>query len=59
VIIARGEDILEVTFFAYEAWFHLSGYFNSQNSRICSATAPHKVRSLMSAAPSHAVVLVR
>jgi hypothetical protein len=30
VIIANGEDILDVTYFADEAWFQLSGYVNSR-----------------------------
>jgi uncharacterized protein YkuJ len=30
----EGEDILDVTFFTDEAYFHLSGYINSQNSRV-------------------------
>lgn len=34
-------DILDVTFFTDEAWFHLSGYINSQNSRLWSSTNPH------------------
>jgi hypothetical protein len=32
IITASGEDILDVTFFTDEAWFHLLGYVNSQNS---------------------------
>lgn len=34
-------DILDVSFFSDEAWFHLSGYVNSQNFRIWSAENPH------------------
>ena len=30
-------DVLDVTFFTDEAWFHLSGYVNSQNSRLWSS----------------------
>jgi len=30
----EGEDILNITFFTDEAYFHLSGYINSQNSRV-------------------------
>jgi hypothetical protein len=37
VITANGEDILDVRFFTDEAWFRLSGYVNSQNSRVWSA----------------------
>jgi hypothetical protein len=33
----RGIDILDKVFFGDEAWFHLSGYVNSQNNRIWSA----------------------
>jgi hypothetical protein len=34
--IRRGIDILDTVFCRDEAWFHLSGYVNSQNSRIWS-----------------------
>jgi hypothetical protein len=27
-----------------EVWFHVSGYVNSQNSRVCAVTDPHKVK---------------
>ena len=37
----EGEDILDVTFFTDEAYFHLSGYVNSQNSRVWCAHNPH------------------
>jgi hypothetical protein len=36
-------DILDVTFFTDEAWFHLSGYINTQNTRLCSSENPHAV----------------
>lgn len=35
------ESILDVTFFSDEAWFHLSGYVNSQNNRIWSSFNPN------------------
>lgn len=35
------EDDLDRTFFSDEAWFHLSGYINSQNYRTWSAENPH------------------
>jgi hypothetical protein len=35
--IRGGIDILDKVFYSDEAWFHLSGYVNSQNNRICSA----------------------
>jgi hypothetical protein len=45
VITANRDDILEVAFFfTDEAWFHLSGYVNSQNSRVWSATKPHEIQ---------------
>jgi len=34
-------DILDVTFFTDEAWFHLSGYVNTQNTRLCLSENPH------------------
>jgi len=36
----EGDDILDVTFFTDEAYFHLSGYSNSQNSRVWCAHNP-------------------
>lgn len=37
----NNNNILDKTFFSDEAWFHLSGYVNSQNRRIWSAENPH------------------
>ena len=34
---------LNLSFFTDEAWFHLSGYVNSQNTRIWAAENPHSV----------------
>jgi hypothetical protein len=33
-------DILDVTFFTDEAWFHLSGYVNTKNTRLWSSENP-------------------
>lgn len=35
------DDLLNLTFFSDEAWFHLSGYINSQNMRMWSSENPH------------------
>jgi hypothetical protein len=35
------DDVLEKTFFTDEAYFHLSGYVNSQNMRMWSLQNPH------------------
>jgi hypothetical protein len=32
---------LDYTWFSDEAWFHLSGYVNSQNTRLCASENPH------------------
>lgn len=37
----RNDDILNMTFFSDEAWFHLSGHINSQNVRYWSSENPH------------------
>ena len=37
----EGDDILDITFFSDEAWFHLGGYVNSQNNRYWSTGNPH------------------
>ena len=39
----EGEE-LDNWFWTDEAWFHLDGYVNSQNSRIWSTCNPHEVR---------------
>jgi hypothetical protein len=39
--VRNGVDILENVFFFHEAWFHLSGYVNSQNSRFWGSEIPH------------------
>lgn len=40
----NGEDILDLTFFTDEAWFHLSGYVNSQNCRVWSSENPFEFK---------------
>lgn len=35
------DNLLDITFFSDEAWFHLSGYVNSQNYRHWSSVNPH------------------
>lgn len=39
--VADRVENLPIIFFSDEAWFHLSGYINSQNYRIWSAENPH------------------
>jgi len=39
--LTQNPGILDVTFFTDEAWFHLSGYVNSQNTCIWAAENPH------------------
>jgi len=41
--LTQNPGILDATFFIDEAWFHLSGYVNSQNVRIWAAENPHTV----------------
>nr|XP_008198792.1 PREDICTED: uncharacterized protein LOC103314449 [Tribolium castaneum] len=41
--IANNNELLEKTFFTDEAWFHLSGYTNSQNMRIWATEHPHEI----------------
>jgi hypothetical protein len=36
-------DILDITFFTDEAWFNLSGYINTQNSRLWSSENSYAV----------------
>jgi len=39
-----GEDdkLLDITWYSDEAWFHLSGYVKSQNTRIWTTEHPHE-----------------
>ncbi|XP_062512636.1 uncharacterized protein LOC134188488 [Corticium candelabrum] len=39
----NGENILNDTFFTDDAWFHLSGYTNRQNSRSWATENPHEI----------------
>jgi len=41
--LTQNPGILDVTFLTDEAWFHLSGYINSQNTCIWAAENPHTV----------------
>ncbi|CAH1366225.1 unnamed protein product, partial [Tenebrio molitor] len=36
----NNDNILDLTFFTGEAWFHLSGYVNSQNYRTWATENP-------------------
>jgi transposase len=42
-IQTKTAEILDVTFFRNEAWFHLSGYVNTQNTRLLSSEIPYAV----------------
>jgi len=39
--IQTNVDFLDVTFFTDEAWFHFSGYVNTQKTRLWSSENPH------------------
>lgn len=41
LIARRGDDFLHNVFFSDEAWFHLNGHVNSQNSRVWSSGNLH------------------
>jgi hypothetical protein len=45
-LVEEGEEILDVTFFTDEAWFHLSEYVNSQNIRLWSSENPHEFKEM-------------
>jgi hypothetical protein len=42
-IQTKTADILDVTFFTDETWFHLSGYVNTQHTRLWSSENPYAV----------------
>lgn len=39
--LIEDDNLLNLSFFSDEAWFHLSGYVNSQNTRMWSSENPH------------------
>ena len=42
-----GEDeLLDITWYSVEAWFHLRGYVNSQNTRIWATEHPHEIHKV-------------
>jgi hypothetical protein len=43
LIQTKAVDILDVTFFTDEAWFHLSGYVDTQNAQLWSSENPYAV----------------
>ena len=43
-IMRHGNDVLDRTFFTDEAWFSLSGFVNSQNTRIWSSENPNAIQ---------------
>lgn len=44
MIQRHGVEMLDRTFYTDEAWFHLSGQINSQNTRVWSSENPHAVK---------------
>ena len=42
-LLKENPGILDYTWFSDEAWFHMSGYLSSQNSRICSSENPNAI----------------
>jgi hypothetical protein len=40
-LIADNPGLLDYTWFSNEAWFHLSGHLNSQNTRLWANEIPH------------------
>jgi hypothetical protein len=44
--VEEGEEILDVTFFTDEAWFHLSKYVISQNTRLWCSENPHEFKEM-------------
>jgi hypothetical protein len=45
-LVEEGEEILDVTFFTDEAWFHLYKYVNSQNTCLWSSENPHVFKEM-------------
>jgi hypothetical protein len=42
-VIADNPGILDYTWFSDKAWFHLSGYVNSQNTPLWASENPHEL----------------
>jgi hypothetical protein len=45
-LVEEDEEILDLTFFTDEAWFHLSEYVNSQHTRLWSSENPHEFKEM-------------
>jgi hypothetical protein len=44
-LVGKLHGILDITWFTDETWFHLSGYINSQNTRVWAEETPHKIHT--------------
>jgi hypothetical protein len=45
-LIGEHPGILDITWFTNEAWFHLSGYIYSQNTRVWAEENPHEIHTV-------------
>lgn len=41
---SQRDEIFDRMFFSYEAWFHLNGYVNNQNTQICATSNPYHMQ---------------
>ena len=41
-LFGEDDELLDITSYSDEAWFHLSGYVNSQNTRMWATEHPHE-----------------
>ena len=41
-LFGKDDELLDITWCSDESWFHLSGYVNSQNTRIWATEHPHE-----------------
>ena len=42
-LFGEDDELLDITWYSVEAWFHLRGYVNSQNTRIWATEHPHEI----------------
>jgi len=45
-VFGEDDELLDITWYSDEAWFHLSGYVNSQNTRIWATEHPHEIHEV-------------
>ena len=45
-LFGEDDELLDITWYSDETWFHLNGYVNSQNTRIWATEHPHEIHEV-------------